>query len=71
MTDDDDQLHEDAEELRKATAEGSPELAEHDRVAELEQQLEEAKSKALYAAAEIQNVRRRLEQEKQQASAYA
>ena len=71
MMDDEDQLHEDAEELRKATAEGSPELAEHDRVAELEQQLEEAKSKALYAAAEIQNVRRRLEQEKTQASAYA
>jgi molecular chaperone GrpE len=71
MTDDEDQLHEDAEEIRKATAEGSPELAEHDRVTELEQQLEEAKSKALYAAAEIQNVRRRLEQEKLQASAYA
>jgi molecular chaperone GrpE len=71
MMDDEDQLHEDAEALRKATAEGSPELAEHDRVAELEQQLEEAKSKALYAAAEIQNVRRRLEQEKTQASAYA
>jgi molecular chaperone GrpE len=68
---DEEQLHEDAEELRKETAEGSPELAEHDRVAELEQQLEEAKSKALYAAAEIQNVRRRLEQEKHQASAYA
>jgi len=71
MMDDEDQLHEDAEEIRKATAEGSPELAEHDRVAQLEQQLEEAKSKALYAAAEIQNVRRRLEQEKTQASAYA
>jgi molecular chaperone GrpE len=71
MMDDEDQLHEDAEEIRKATAEGSPELAEHDRVTELEQQLEEAKSKALYAAAEIQNVRRRLEQEKLQASAYA
>jgi len=68
---DDDQLHDDAEELRKETAEGSPELAEHDHVAELEQQLEEAKSNALYLAAEIQNVRRRLEQEKQQATAYA
>ena len=67
----DEKLHEEAEELRRETADGSPELAEHDRVAELESQLEEAKSKALYAAAEIQNVRRRLEQEKQQASAYA
>lgn len=68
---DEEQLHEEAEELRKETAEGAPELAEHDRVAELEQQLEEANAKALYAAAEIQNVRRRLEQEKLQASAYA
>ncbi|HKX91564.1 MAG TPA: nucleotide exchange factor GrpE [Sphingomicrobium sp.] len=68
---DEEQLHEEAEELRKETAEGAPEVAEHDRVAELEAQLEEANSKALYAAAEIQNVRRRLEQEKEQASAYA
>ena len=68
---DEDQLHEEAESLRKETAEGSPELAEHDHVAELERQLEEANQRALYAAAEIQNVRRRLEQEKQQASAYA
>ena len=67
----DEKLHEEAEDLRRETADGSPELAEHDRVAELETQLEEANSKALYAAAEIQNVRRRLEQEKQQASAYA
>ena len=67
----DEKLHEEAEEIRKETAEDAPELAEHDRVAELERQLEEANSKALYAAAEIQNVRRRLEQEKHQASAYA
>jgi molecular chaperone GrpE len=67
----DEKLHEDAEELRRETADGSPELAEHDRIAELEAQLEEASSKALYAAAETQNVRRRLEQEKDQASAYA
>jgi molecular chaperone GrpE len=33
--------------------------------------LEEARSKALYAAAEAQNVRRRLEADKVQASAYA
>jgi len=67
----DEKLHEEAEELRRETADGSPELAEHDRIAELENQLEEANAKTLYAAAEIQNVRRRLEQEKQQASAYA
>ena len=70
-TKDEEELHEQAEEIRKVTAEGAPEVAEHDRVAELERQLEEAKSKALYAAAETQNVRRRLEAEKDQASSYA
>jgi molecular chaperone GrpE len=40
-------------------------------VADLQRQLEEANNKALYAAAEIQNVRRRLEAEKKQASDYA
>ncbi|MEO5772886.1 MAG: nucleotide exchange factor GrpE [Sphingomicrobium sp.] len=67
----DQKLHDEAEEIRKETAEGAPELQEHDRVAELEKQLEEANSKALYAAAETQNVRRRLEAEKLQAAAYA
>jgi molecular chaperone GrpE len=70
-TKDEEQLHEEAEEIRKETAEDAPELAEHDRVAELEQQLEEANKKALYAAAETQNVRRRLESELQQATSYA
>ena len=64
-------LHDEAESIRTETAAGAPELAEHDRVAELERQLEEARSKALYAAAEAQNVRRRLEADKVQASAYA
>jgi molecular chaperone GrpE len=67
----DEKLHDEAEEIRKETAGDAPELQEHDRIAELESQLEEANAKTLYAAAEIQNVRRRLEQEKQQASAYA
>jgi len=67
----DEKLHEEAEEIRKETAESAPEVAEHDRLAELEKQLEDAKSKALYAAAETQNVRRRLEAEKDQASSYA
>ena len=70
-TKDDEELHQEAEELRKETAEGAPEVAEHDHVAELEKKLEEAQSKALYAAAETQNVRRRLEQELQQATSYA
>ena len=67
----DEQLHESAEEIRRETAEASPEVAEHDRVAELEKELEDSRSKALYAAAETQNVRRRLEQELQQATSYA
>jgi molecular chaperone GrpE len=70
-TKDEEQLHDEAEEIRKETAEDAPEVAEHDRVAKLQEQLEEAKSKALYAAAETQNVRRRLEQELQQATSYA
>ena len=68
---DDGKLHDEAEDLRDETAEDSPELQEHDQVAELQEQLAEANNKALYAAAEVQNVRRRLEAEKQQASAYA
>ena len=68
---DEEQLHEEAEEIRKETAADAPELAEHDRIAELEKLLEEANSKALYAAAETQNVRRRLEADKQAAAAYA
>src|SRR5206468_6398465 len=66
-----EQLHEATEEIRNKTAREAPEVAEHDHVAELEKQLEEAKAKALYAVAETQNVRRRLEQELQQATSYA
>ena len=69
MMQDEEELHEDAEEIRKETADHSPELAEHDRLTELEKALEDANSKALYAAAEVQNVRRRLEAEKSQAAA--
>jgi molecular chaperone GrpE len=67
----DKDLHKQAGAIRAETAADAPELAEHDRVAELEKELEEAKSKALYAAAEAQNVRRRLEADKAQASTYA
>ncbi len=49
----------------------SSENPDSGRVAELEAQLEEANAAKLYAAAEAQNVRRRLEAEKVQASAYA
>jgi len=57
--------------LRQETAEGAPEVAEHDRVAELEAQLSEARSAVLYAQAETQNVRRRAEKEAADARAYA
>src|SRR4051794_37422946 len=67
----DEKLHDEAEDIRKETAEGAPELGEHDRLGELEKQLEDANAKALYATAETQNVRRRLEQELQQATSYA
>ena len=70
MTEDED-LHEEAEEIRAKTAKDAPEVAEHDHVAELERQLEEAKAQVLYAAAENQNVRRRLEAELKQATSYA
>ena len=68
---DNDKLHDEAEAIRSETAADAPELAEHDRLGQLERELDEAKSRALYAAAEAQNVRRRLEAEKVQASSYA
>jgi molecular chaperone GrpE len=71
MMQDDDDIHDDAEDIRRETADHAPEVAEHDRITELEKALEEANSKALYAAAEVQNVRRRLEAEKTQAASYA
>ncbi|HYD13560.1 MAG TPA: nucleotide exchange factor GrpE [Allosphingosinicella sp.] len=42
-----------------------------DRLAELEKELEEVRQHVLYAQAETQNVRRRLEQEKNAATQYA
>ncbi len=42
-----------------------------DRLSELERELEEVRQHVLYAQAETQNVRRRLEQEKQTVAAYA
>jgi len=61
--------------LRDETAADAPELKEHDeaaaRIAELEQQLADAKQQALYAQAEVQNVRRRAEKEAADARTYA
>jgi len=60
-----------AADLREETADAAPELAAHDRIGELENQLAEAKQNVLYAQAEVQNVRRRAEKEAQDARAYA
>ena len=60
-----------AEDLREETAGEAPEVAEHDRVAELEKELADARQAALYAQAEVQNVRRRAEKEAADARAYA
>src|SRR3569623_2109255 len=57
--------------LREETAEAAPEVAEHDRLAELEAALADAKSAVLYAQAETQNVRRRFEKEAIDARTYA
>lgn len=59
------------EELREETAEDAPELQEHDRLAELEQQIAEARQNVLYAQAETQNVRRRAEKDAADARNYA
>jgi molecular chaperone GrpE len=71
MNDDNDKLHDEAEEIRSETADGSPELQEHDQLAALQKQLEDANAKALYAAAEVQNTRRRMEKDVSDAKAYA
>lgn len=64
-------LHDEAEEIRAETAADSPELAEHDLIGDLQAKLEEANAKALYAAAELQNSRRRMEKEMSDTRAYA
>ncbi|MEH3108069.1 MAG: nucleotide exchange factor GrpE [Sphingomonas fennica] len=59
------------EDLREETAAAAPEVAEADRVGELEAQIADLKSAALYAQAETQNVRRRMEKDVADARAYA
>ena len=71
MIDDTDTSVPDAGDLREETAAAAPEVAEHDRVAELTAQLAEAKAATLYAHAEIQNVRRRAEKKAVDARTYA
>lgn len=59
------------ETVREETAAEAPEVAEHDRLNALEADLAEARAAILYAQAETQNVRRRLEKDAQDARAYA
>ena len=59
------------EDLSDDLPETAGDSSQDELIGELQKQLEEAKSSALYAAAEAQNVRRRLEAEKVQASTYA
>lgn len=68
---DEAQVKEGEADLREETAEAAPEVAEHDRLAELEAELAEAKSAVLYAQAETHNVRRRAEKEMIDARTYA
>jgi molecular chaperone GrpE len=60
-----------SEDLREQTAAEAPEVAEHDLTTKLEAEIEELRSKVLYAQAETQNVRRRMEKDAQDARAYA
>lgn len=59
------------EQLEEQPVEEAGEAGDSDRLAQLEQELEEVRQHVLYAQAETQNVRRRLEQEKLNAAAYA
>ena len=67
MTEDEAKLEEGAEAPETAEEEAST----TDAVSELERELEEVRQTVLYAQAETQNVRRRLEQEKLNAAQYA
>ena len=60
-----------AEDLREETAADAPEVAEHDAAAGLQEELEDLRKQLLYAQAETQNVRRRMEKDAQDARAYA
>ena len=75
---DDFGLTSDAVDLRGETADGAPEVAEHDKVAHLSEEvaklaeeLAEANAAVLYARAEAQNMLRRAEKEAIDSRAYA
>ena len=60
-----------SEDLRDETAAEAPDVAGHDQAGALAAELEELRSKLLYAQAETQNVRRRMEKDAADARAYA
>lgn len=64
----DQELHEETNDVEEATAE---EQAPEQDFSELVKELDQVRQHVLYAQAETQNVRRRLEAEKQTAAAYA
>jgi molecular chaperone GrpE len=70
MNEDEQKLEDEVEAGEEGAGEGQG-SAQLDRLAELEKELEEVRQHVLYAQAETQNVRRRLEQEKQNAATYA
>ena len=59
------------DDLREATAAQAPELADHDRSSAQDSEIEDLKRQLLYAQAETQNVRRRMEKDTADARAYA
>jgi molecular chaperone GrpE len=67
----DQKLQDEVEVEAEAVEEARPEAGEAARVAELEKELADVRQQVLYAQAETQNVRRRLEQEKLSAATYA
>jgi molecular chaperone GrpE len=71
MIDENENHNADQEILDEEPGEEAAASADLDRLGELERELEEVRQHVLYAQAETQNVRRRLEQEKQNAQAYA
>jgi molecular chaperone GrpE len=71
---DEQKLEDEAREVRDSVGDSIDFDAEdpnENRLKELEKELEDVRQHVLYAQAEAQNVRRRLEAEKQQASSYA
>lgn len=70
---DEQTIQEQAEEMRNEArnSAGDGGAADLDRLDQLERELEEVRQHVLYAQAETQNVRRRLEQEKLNAASYA